>query len=242
MILENQYIIALTNLYGIVHKDKVIEIYNSQNKEKITKKLLEDILYDTVEEIKRHHVYPYKDYFVKEVIIEFDEFDALLEKKGNKPYYVPEKKELLKYVDEFYFEKTNEYDELLEYVNKNFFPNNKDRAEDICEDIQTMCMYNADIKAILQSFKSRGISFKDMVQANEVLKLINELINNVRNWENNGYTPLEMSEILENPKLRPLPDGPYIYEKYGVNVKVGRNEPCPCGSEKKYKKCCLNKD
>ena len=22
---------------------------------------------------------------------------------------------------------------------------------------------------------------------------------------------------------------------------TGRNEPCPCGSEKKYKKCCLNK-
>jgi len=21
--------------------------------------------------------------------------------------------------------------------------------------------------------------------------------------------------------------------------RVGRNEPCPCGSEKKYKKCCL---
>jgi len=22
--------------------------------------------------------------------------------------------------------------------------------------------------------------------------------------------------------------------------KIGRNEPCPCGSEKKYKKCCIN--
>ncbi|NLA88007.1 MAG: hypothetical protein GX847_12155 [Clostridiales bacterium] len=21
-------------------------------------------------------------------------------------------------------------------------------------------------------------------------------------------------------------------------VKIGRNEPCPCGSGKKYKKCC----
>ncbi|MFZ1404770.1 MAG: SEC-C metal-binding domain-containing protein, partial [Anaerolineae bacterium] len=23
---------------------------------------------------------------------------------------------------------------------------------------------------------------------------------------------------------------------------VGRNDPCPCGSGKKYKKCCLKKD
>jgi len=24
-------------------------------------------------------------------------------------------------------------------------------------------------------------------------------------------------------------------------LKIGRNEPCPCGSGKKYKKCCLGK-
>ena len=24
-------------------------------------------------------------------------------------------------------------------------------------------------------------------------------------------------------------------------TKIGRNEPCPCGSGKKYKKCCLKK-
>lgn len=25
------------------------------------------------------------------------------------------------------------------------------------------------------------------------------------------------------------------------HAKAGRNDPCPCGSGKKYKKCCLNK-
>ena len=24
-----------------------------------------------------------------------------------------------------------------------------------------------------------------------------------------------------------------------MNLKAGRNEPCPCGSGKKYKKCCM---
>ena len=24
--------------------------------------------------------------------------------------------------------------------------------------------------------------------------------------------------------------------------KIGRNEPCPCGSGQKYKKCCLDQD
>jgi uncharacterized protein YecA (UPF0149 family) len=26
------------------------------------------------------------------------------------------------------------------------------------------------------------------------------------------------------------------------SVKVGRNDPCPCGNGKKYKKCCLGKN
>lgn len=32
-----------------------------------------------------------------------------------------------------------------------------------------------------------------------------------------------------------------IIEPVRVEIKVGRNEPCPCGSGKKYKKCCGNK-
>lgn len=27
-----------------------------------------------------------------------------------------------------------------------------------------------------------------------------------------------------------------------MGKKIGRNDPCPCGSGKKYKKCCLGKD
>jgi SEC-C motif-containing protein len=32
----------------------------------------------------------------------------------------------------------------------------------------------------------------------------------------------------------------YVDGKQGINpsVKIGRNDPCPCGSQKKYKKCC----
>ena len=30
-------------------------------------------------------------------------------------------------------------------------------------------------------------------------------------------------------------------EVYGPNLKIGRNDYCPCGSGKKFKFCCLNK-
>jgi uncharacterized protein YecA (UPF0149 family) len=31
---------------------------------------------------------------------------------------------------------------------------------------------------------------------------------------------------------------PEIYQGKEHGSKVGRNDPCPCGSGKKYKKCC----
>lgn len=33
----------------------------------------------------------------------------------------------------------------------------------------------------------------------------------------------------------------YEIREQAVSKKIGRNDPCPCGSGKKYKKCCMNK-
>jgi len=41
-------------------------------------------------------------------MLEFDEFDMELEQRKGKPYYVPEKEELLKYRDNLYFEITGQ--------------------------------------------------------------------------------------------------------------------------------------
>jgi uncharacterized protein YchJ len=62
-----------------------------------------------------------------------------------------------------------------------------------------------------------------------------ELYNNTRQWAIKGHTPNELFQE-EKEYLKPLPSGPLNIPK--SNKKVGRNEPCPCGSGKKYKKCC----
>lgn len=36
-------------------------------------------------------------------------------------------------------------------------------------------------------------------------------------------------------------DGDAIRPQQARSIKIGRNEPCHCGSGKKYKKCCLRK-
>ncbi len=37
-------------------------------------------------------------------------------------------------------------------------------------------------------------------------------------------------------------DGPQQPRRAKPSAKVGRNDPCPCGSGKKYKNCCMNKE
>jgi len=59
-----------------------------------------------------------------------------------------------------------------------------------------------------------------------------------RNEINNQQLSLFENKIAdgEDSKYKELASGQIINTE-----KVGRNDPCPCGSGKKYKKCCLNK-
>jgi len=48
----------------------------------------------------------------------------------------------------------------------------------------------------------------------------------------------------EEPKIdlmKKMLEEPYIEEIEPPEKKVGRNAPCPCGSGKKYKRCCMKK-
>jgi len=103
-----EYIIALSNLYGLVNKNTVLEIYNSQNEDQVTIHDIDKLLANPSKELKKAFILTHKDYFVHEAIMENDEFDVLLTKKGDKPHYVLDKSELFKYVDEGYFEETKE--------------------------------------------------------------------------------------------------------------------------------------
>jgi len=232
-----KYIVALTNLYGFVHKEKVMTIYNSQNTVQIKMSDIDQLLNNLPKDLEQAFVMTHGEYFLHEVILEFDEFNILLNKKKDKPHYIPNKNELLKYVDEDYFEKTKAYNKLLNYVKKNFFNGNQEKAEYLLEDIHDTLEADINMQMIFDIFNNQGISFNDMEQANEVIGMIMTFANNIRIWENNGHTPHEIFETYEKPNLKPLPDKVFEIKR----EKVGRNDPCPCGSGKKYKKCCLKK-
>ena len=45
----------------------------------------------------------------------------------------------------------------------------------------------------------------------------------------------------EEQRARQYAEGYDNDEPEPAKIKIGRNDPCPCGSGKKFKKCCLNK-
>jgi len=81
----------------------------------------------------------------------------------------------------------------------------------------------------------------------------------IRKAFNNGNVDITVAGDLEDVEIqlglrtkRETPQPNYLnpeFEKLSSNFnsftakkkKIGRNDPCPCGSGKKYKKCCLNK-
>jgi len=82
----------------------------------------------------------------------------------------------------------------------------------------------------------------------DTLPLLKELLL-LKNLEQDEL--IEIKDVilhLESPKKyeiefdKSLEEMRKSFEQFEREEKVGRNDPCPCGSEKKYKKCCLEKE
>jgi hypothetical protein len=70
----------------------------------------------------------------------------------------------------------------------------------------------------------------------ERLHLITDAIAEMEGWAAFDESPPGQKE-KPPPKPEPLLSEP-VFPPPVVRRKVGRNEPCPCGSGKKYKRCC----
>ena len=55
------------------------------------------------------------------------------------------------------------------------------------------------------------------------------------------YTLEGWDTILTSEKRKEIKKAYNTTQIVVKGEKIGRNDPCPCGSGKKYKKCCLNK-
>lgn len=190
--LIRDYISASKNLYGIVSKEKVVEIYNIQNKEKITVDQLNDSVDDNF--FEKIFAYNVENQIIDDYL-DFTDIKYFLSQQYNKPFYVPKKKELLKYKDSNYFEKTSYYRNLLTFVRKEMNINPQ-LAREICEDIVlSVSMESGSLDGVFFEFERRQIQFKSEEQVVKMLDLAVELANNNRLQKNRGHTPNELFKL-----------------------------------------------
>ncbi|SEO30491.1 YecA family protein [Paenibacillus sp. OV219] len=228
------YTEAAANLYGICPVQKLIEIINDQNDVSLTEEQVNRVYSSVTDKVLTWDVqrgFLFSDGLDGESLDDYEEF---LESVKDRPYYIPPKEELLRYAENDYFEMTPQLEALKSYIMLKLGKVER-MAEALTDDIQLACSMEEPLSVIMEEFELRKIRLSKK-QAEEIMPLIIQVHNTTRMWSNRGFTPDELSP---SPSPSQGASGSNIVQFPAASSKIGRNEPCPCGSGKKHKKCCL---
>lgn len=192
------------------------------------------------------------------VDVDLDIYYDVSETQRGKPLYIPEKEELLKYADDMYYEHTPQTETLSDFFRNKMGMDIK-KADDLVDEC-VMCItcsvipQENPIDAILTDFNRMKVKFTKFQHA-EFLHLICDLANNTRLPCNRGFTPNELADRMGIGEAKTISGisavnsgktfdsseiglVEVVHNSILTGGKAGRNDPCPCGSGKKYKKCC----
>jgi len=173
----------------------------------------------------------YGDYIVQGnmgsgIVVELGEIVNIISTRENissdRDFCIIKKDELLKAANVEYLIENKISMRLKKYLKNNW------KVEDSQIDMIIMNIYddiqeNEREEVIENIIDALGDASENDFQ--ELLVEINSFINNTRLWRLKGYTLNELNSEYINTST----------------PKIGRNDPCICGSGKKYKKCCGTK-
>ena len=245
------YFSVFVNLYGRIELDKAIEIIKNQNDNiKLTDEEINMFLLQYEKGVLYKGCYFYIDEIYsdeddsvinREIIAEYltitdeEKYFDFCDEQEKYDYYIPPKTELLKYIDEFYIEDTDEKQKFIKFL-LNDMGFNFRLVQDIVDELSCMIQIddadpNEALDVITMLAQGKFDNFKNQEQALKYGELYTAFRNNTRQHKYRGHTPIEVGEeyVVDT-----------YYNSKRVN-KIGRNSPCPCGSGKKYKKCCMGK-
>lgn len=290
-----KYFHAMSNFYGIIPLRKAYRIIHQLSPRLITEDEFWAFAEIAVHECENYYIMGEDELYQdvgKTTLHDSNIIDAFLFVGGDdnygltkrsqqgKPYYVPDKKELLKYNDNLYYEQTQEWEDMKAFLEKDAGLSEDDiECAKYTMRMATRYIYLNDASAF-DILEEAEIKLKNMKQVEKFTQLFTGLNNNSRMQCNRGYTPKELGSMGWSGEPQSLSLGPGIKEaikngEIDVNefrrdllnmdvpnealrfdllrqlaeieksvkqepkkIKIGRNDPCPCGSGKKYKKCC----
>ena len=223
--LIHAYAMAAINLYGVIAKDDLLKIFSMQNRPALTEEELDLVL---LRQIARECGYVLLGPEIASEAFSYNQYrdiPDLLARVGNKPRYIPTKTEFLKYANSDYYEPTAYTQELEQYLRTSCHLD-RQRLSELMIELHYAIVLEAPMQRLLDLFVEYGVELS-AGELHTISKLLVELSNHTRLWSNNGHTP---SELAGRP--------PVVGRADHKSKKIGRNAPCPCGSGKKYKRCC----
>lgn len=224
----SKYARAAVSLYGAVSLEQFYKIYRHYKGDEKTINTAKFIACINDSQV-RFQTYWSDDENLYSDFFDFNGLDHTLLSEilfSDKPYYLPAKAEFMNYSDVTFEADHPELDAMMAFLMP-FGKMNEDRWDDLRISINYSIEFGR-LQDTLDELDRANVHFNSDKDIEKFMPLYMRLANSTRLWVNRGHTPDEIRN-LHAPAVR-YADVP--------STKVGRNAPCPCGSGKKYKKCC----
>lgn len=219
--------------YGILPLETLIKMIESYTKEDLNLIEYLQVIHDSLlyyEEIEYDQFgFSHVEVYDPEEVIREQQMRVGLD------YYPFSKEALIKAGEPFYSDENESTRKLVHFLVQQHHLSQMD-ADRIVEECQFAIQTGQHPTTLLEIVQDY-IEFDHIESVQAVMDKLMDLMNHTRQWVLKGHTPRELSK-REKKSLRPLPASADNVFDLKTKQKIGRNDPCPCGSEKKYKKCC----
>lgn len=171
----------------------------------------------------------------------YDEEYVLSEQKqrGHISYYPFTKEQLLKAGKPNYIEKSSALQAFIEFM-RNSYDLSRGESEELAQECVEIVNNDQGLSKLFEYLQANyEIDTIDVAQ--QLADYLAAMHNQTRLWVLKGYKPDELSrgkrESLSPHPVAPMQQQTPVYSIH-TGEKIGRNDPCPCNSGKKFKKCC----
>ncbi len=198
------YCLAGVHFYGVIETDRLVEIFNHQNSEPVTRELLMRLLAFEM----RHgncRIQWTPDYFYLGELDDEDVEWILCQQEGT-PYCILPEQEFLKYADFYYCENTLAWQRVKHFFKYEMHLEDFE-GEILCHQLQELVRVGTDLEDVLEIPEAAASVRMDEMQMNHFMELVSDARNSTRLMEYRGFTPNEMqARKHENLRTQDLPD------------------------------------
>ncbi|WP_157796563.1 YecA family protein [Bacillus sp. FJAT-45037] len=226
---------GLLYFYGVLTPDELFKLVEKYTEGVDCRSSFNKVIFDAMDYHEEFHVD--KNGFSHYRVIDSDQVVQEQRMRESLNLYPFTKAQLIEAGSPDYVDRNKSYRQFVTFLKKEYHLEQEDAdilAAD-CVDGVNMGHLPQELLEYLQT----DIEIESLESLQKVMDNLIHLMNNTRQCFLKGYTPSELA-AEEKKSMRPLPTQTGNVIDFQSRQKVGRNDPCPCGSGKKFKKCCGN--